>query len=249
MLSESHINITSAHVELLCKWMDNRRLICAEPDKKNANRISLAKLLKKNIDVIPIDDNPKFLSSYYKQIIDKYYETLSDLLKHQESFELLITNKNELKRIIEYYKQQGLWQEWLSIASAAQNFCNSSLEINILQSMAWVYFWTRDYDGLRDILEKHPKIDKSSGVNNYSTKLAYMAPSELNTQIKRLRRKYDLHKGDYFDISLLGRCYARLAVIDNAKKDDYLSEAAYFVEEALKLANKTDDMIEIAVQN
>lgn len=60
--------------------MDNKRLICAEPDDKNADRINLAKLLKKNIDVIPVDDKPKFLSSYYKKIVDKYYKTLSELL-------------------------------------------------------------------------------------------------------------------------------------------------------------------------
>lgn len=43
--------------------------------------------------------------------------------------------------------------------------------------------------------------------------------------------QYDSHKGDYFDISLLGRCYARLSVIDGAKKDYYLSEAEHFIEE------------------
>lgn len=45
---------------------------------------------------------------FTKDIIDKYYYILSDLLIHQESFEILVTNKNELKRIVEYFKQQGL---------------------------------------------------------------------------------------------------------------------------------------------
>ncbi len=249
ILSENCINITSAHVELLCKWVDNKRIICAEPDDKNIDRINLAKLLKKNIDVIPIDDNPKFLSSYYKKIIDKYYRTLSELLIHQDSFEVLVNSKNDLKRISEYFKQQGLWKEWLSIASIIQGFCNQNLKIDILQSIAWVYFWTRDYNNLKDLLDKYPKIDKASGVNNYSSKLAYMTPSELNNQVKKLRKKYNNNKGDYFDISLLGRVYARLSTIDQNEKDYYLSEAENFVNEALVYASKMNDMIEIAVQN
>lgn len=249
ILSDNCIDITSAHVELLCKWVDNKRLICAEPDEKDADRFGLAKILKKNIDVIPIDNNPKFLSSYYKKIIDKYYKTLSELLIHQESFEVLITNKNELKRISEYYKQQGLWKEWLYIASVVQNFCNSNLKIDILQSIAWVYFWTRDYNSLKDLLNKYPQIDKSCGVNNYSSKLAYMNPSKLNAQAKKLKRKYTTNKGDYFDISLLGRVYARLSIIYQDKRDTYLSEAEFFIKEALERASKMNDMIEIAVQN
>jgi len=122
MLSESGINITSAHVELLCKWVNNERLICAEPDDKNIDRISIARSLKRNLDIIPVDDNPKFLSSYYKGIIDKYYNTLSDLLKHKESFNILITDKNELKRIVEYFKQQGLWNECLVLPLLPNNF-------------------------------------------------------------------------------------------------------------------------------
>lgn len=249
ILSENCINITSAHVELLCKWVDNRRLICTEPDEKNADRINLAKLLKKNIDVIPIDDNPKFLSSYYKKIIDKYYKTLSELLLYQEAFEVIITSKNELKRISEYYKQQGLWKEWLNIASAVHNFCKPNLKIDILQSIAWVYFWTRDYNSLKDLLDKCPQIDRACGVNNYSSKLSYMYPDGLNAQAKKLRKKYNANKGDYFDISLLGRVYARLSTICNDKKDNYLSEAELFIKEALQHASKMNDMIEIAVQN
>lgn len=249
ILFENSIDITSAHVELLCNRVDNRRLICAEPDEKNADKINLAKLLKKNIDVIPIDDNPKFLSNYYKKIIDKYYKTLSELLIDPKSFKVLITNTNELKRISEYYKQQGLWKEWLNIASHIRNFCNSSLRIEVLQSMAWVYFWTRDYISLKNLLDEHPEIDKSRGVNNYSSKLAYISRTGLEDQVKKLKRKYNTHAKDYFDISLLGRVYARLSIIDPNKKDTYLSDAEYFVTEALNLASQTNDMIEIAVQN
>ena len=249
MLSESGVNITSAHVELLCKWTDDKNLICAVPDENNANRVNLAQLIKKNLDVIPVDDNPKFLSSYYKNIIDKYYNTLSDLLTHQESFEILVTNKNELKRIVEYFKQQGLWQKWLDIATSIKSFCNKDLEVDFLQSVAWIYFWTRDYDNLRKLLNDYPQIDKNSGVNNYSTKLAYMTPNGLKKQARRLQRKYDSGKRDYFDISLLGRVYARLSVTDDAKKDDYLSDAERLIREALQLATIQNDMIEIAVQN
>jgi len=249
MLSESGINITSSHVELLCKWVNNESLICAEPDDKSTDKTNLARLIKRNLDVIPVDDNPKFLSSYYKGIIDKYYNTLSYLLKHKESFKVLITNKNDLKRIVEYYRQQGLWKEWLDIAFYAQKFCSKALKIDILQSIAWVYFWTRDYNNLRDLLKKYPKIDRGSGVNNYSTKLDYMTSVGLTEQERKLRDEYDKGKRDYFDISLLGRIYARMSVIDATKKDFYLSEAGKFIEEALHLAKTKMDMIETAVQN
>lgn len=249
MLSESGVTITSAHIELLCKWTDNKNLICTEPDELNVDRINPSKLIKKTLDVIPIDDNPKFLSSYYKSMIGRYYRTLSNLLKHQESFEILITNKNELKRIVEYYRQQGLWKEWLDIASSVRVFCGKSLETDVLQSIAWVYFWTRDYENLKNLLNKYPSIDKGSGVNNYSTKLKYMTQRGLEPEAKRLKKKYNNGKKDYFDISLLGRIYARLAVLDDAKRDDYLLQAENFIKEALELAIAQNDMIEIAIQN
>lgn len=249
LLSESGINITSAHIELLCNWVNNESLICAEPSTNKASRLSLARLLSRSLDVIPIDDNPKFLSSYYKSIIDKYYYTLSYLLKHEDSFSILITNKNELKRIVEYYKQQGLWKEWLDIASSVKEFCGSKLEKEILQSIAWVYFWTRDYDNLRKLLSDHQEIDQGSGVNNYATKLAYMTENGLTTQEEKLRSEYNGGKRDYFDISLLGRIYARLSIIHTEEKSTYLFEAEKFISAALELATERKDMIEIAVQN
>lgn len=249
MLSEQRINITSAHVELLCRWVNNDTLICAEPSVNNPDRVGLSRLIKRNLDIIPVDDNPKFLSSYYKGIIDKYYNTLSYLLKHKDSFNILITDKNELKRIVEYYKQQGLWQEWLAIASCAREFCSKDLEIEILQSIAWVYFWTRDYDNLRTLLREYPQIDQGAGVNNYAAKLNYMTEAGLNAQREKLMDEYNEGRRDYFDISLLGRIYARLSVIDPPNKGAYLCWAERFIKEALDYAKKKEDMIETAVQN
>ena len=102
---------------------------------------------------------------------------------------------------------------------------------------------------MRDLLKKYPQINRDSGVNNYSTKLSYMTSAGLTVQEKKLREEYDKGKRDYFDISLLGRIYARLSIIKATEKDFYLSEAEKFIEEALSLAITETDMIETAVQN
>lgn len=249
ILSENDISTTSAYVDLLCKKVDSKRVICGNVYDTDADRINIAKLIKKNIDVIPIDDNPKFLSSYYKHIIDKYYKTLSYLLGFKESFCILITSVNELKKIVEYYKQQGLWREWLVIAEKAQCFCYGELNIEILQSMAWIYFWTRDYCALKLMLEKNPQIDMDRGVNNYSSKLYYMTPDGLYKIVEHLTKKYEKKEVNYFDISLLGRAYARLSTIQIERRNEYLSRAEIFIKEALSQAINSKDMIEIAVQN
>lgn len=249
ILSESGVNTTSAHVELLCKWIDNKRVICENQDDKISDRKNVAKILKKNIDVIPIDDNPKFLSSYYKHIVDKYYNTLSYLLIHKESFKILIKTKNELKRIVEYYKQQGLWQEWIKIAKSAQSFCEEDLKIELLRSLAWVYFWTRDYENLKEIIDKNPQIDSELGVNNYKSKLYYMTSEGLEKLKCDLNKKYNNNKVDYFDISLLGRVYARLSTMNTPQNSQYLEKSEFFLKEALKQAKRSKDLIEIAVQN
>ena len=44
MLSESNINTTSAHVELLCKWVDSKRVICNDSFDTEEDRISVAKI-------------------------------------------------------------------------------------------------------------------------------------------------------------------------------------------------------------
>ena len=102
---------------------------------------------------------------------------------------------------------------------------------------------------MHDLLKKYPWIDRDSGVNNYSIKLSYITSTGLTLQEKKLREEYVKGKRDYFDISLLGRIYARLSIIKATEKISYLSEAEKFSEEALSLASTETDMIETAVQN
>lgn len=247
ILWENDIKITTAHAELLCRQFDEKRVVCEDSIETDADKISVAKIMKKNIDIIPVDDNPKFLSSYYKSIFDKYHQTLSYLLQYRDSFNILITTENELKRIVEYYKQQGFWREWLAIADVAQDFCHGILEIELLRSQAWIYFWIRDYAALQNLINHYPVIETESGVNNYKAKLYYMTPAGLNELVQQLEDRLD--KRDYFDISLLGRAYARLSVVEPGQKDHYLAKAEEILKEALDQAIKFNDMIEIAVQN
>ena len=249
MLSENNISTTSAYVELLCWKVDGSKVLCKSGLDTVEDRINVAKMIKKNIDVIPVDDNPKFLSSYYKKIMDKYYETLSYLLKQKESFQILVTSVNELKRIVEYFKQQGLWKQWLAIGQTAYLFCNKEIATAMLQSIAWIYFWTRDYKALQSLLRQAPHIDTGEGVNNYTAKLSYMTVEGLKKLVKDLKGKYDRKQGDYFEISLLGRAYARLSVLFPGKKKYYLVQGERFLREALNQAIISRDMIEIAVQN
>ena len=140
MLSENNVDITSAHVELLCKFYDNSRVIGEDNFDFESDRVCVAKHLKKSFSVIPIDDNPRFLSSYYKDIFKKYINTLTYLLKFKESWQILIETSNDLKIIVEYFKQEGLWTQWLEIARLSIVFCDGSVLIELLRSKAWIYF-------------------------------------------------------------------------------------------------------------
>lgn len=241
------ITITSAHIGLLCKWVDHKKVICDGNSDKAEDRVILAKMLKRNLDLIPICD--RFISGYHKKTLDKYCETLSYLLKHKESFNTLITTKDDFKRILEYYKQQGLWLRWLEIARFAQRFCSTYLEIDILQSIASVYFWTRDYNALRDLLTKYPQINGGQGANDYNLRLDYMTLEGLRKITASNNCMSSSKNINTYDVSLLGRAYARLSITDTAKRDEYLNIAENMLKDARLLAIQSNDMVEVAAQN
>lgn len=247
LLAENNIDITSSHVELLCYYLDYNKIICKDEYDRTEDRIAVAKHIKKELDIIPVDDNPRFLSVYYKSIIKNYANTLIYLLNFEESWNVLITDNNELKRIVEYFRQQGLWKQWLKIAQNALAFCRSSIKLELLRSIAWINFWTRDYDALKEMLKEHPDIDCDSGVNSYESKLKYMTGQGLNELIVDLNNKIS-SESDYFNVSLLGRAYARLSTFKD-NKDEMLENAEKYIRISLNQALATKDLIEIAVQN
>ena len=248
LLSENNINITSAHIELLCQFVDYVKIICNDEYDEDADRVAVAEHIRKKLDMIPVNDNPRFLSIYYKNIIEAYANTLIYLLDFKESWNVLITDNNELKRIVEYFRQQGLWKQWLKISKNALDFCSDSVKLELLRSIAWIYFWTRDYASLEELLKKHPDIDSDTGVNSYSSKLKYMTNDGLQELISEFNMKESI-ENDYFNSSLLGRAYARLSVIDKTKKAEYLNKAEKYIKSSLNQALASRDLIEIAVQN
>lgn len=252
ILFDNNIKVTSAHIELLCSFHENNRIACADgiDHADDDSRRKIAKYLRKSFEVIPIDDNPRSLSVYYKGVMSRYVDTLSYLLKFKSSWDELVTDEHSLKRIIEYYRQQGMWKKWREIASQARTFVDDpTLLLQLKRSLAWIYFWVRDHDKLREIISTEPKINDASGVNNYTDKLRYIQADGLTELIGKLEPESGTGEMNPFDISMLGRAYARLSVLKPEQKDECLEKAAAYVGTALERATETQDLIEIAVQN
>jgi|GEM_PF-3452959 len=246
---ENNLFLSTAHIELIGKKADANKVVIEEEIDMGSSRDIIAKWISDNIATIPADDeNPRFLSVYYKNIFFKYHKTLSYLLKHETSWNVLIDSNVKLKRIVEFYKQQGLWREWLEIASSSLKYAKSDIKIELVRSMLWIYFWTRDYNKLESLINEFPESDSDTGVNTYRQKLTYINKEYLPQLIKKLKKK--TVKDDYFKISLLGRTYARLSKVSCYASDskNYLEKAEQCLIKALEFASKSKDFIEMSVQ-
>lgn len=215
------------------------------------SREIVAKWVNEILISIPIDATPRYLSFYYKKIITKYVKTIASLLEHREGWDILIRNNEEnLVKINEYFRQEGLWTEWLNLSKIGIKYFaeTDSIYILILRTQLWVYFWTRQYSEAKTIVSKYPKVDNKKGETSYKSRLKYMEVSENKKLIENLSKQTKL---DYFNQSLLGRAYARLAIREAnvSKKEDFLCNAKKFIELALKGAKRKNDLIEIAVQS
>lgn len=250
--TDNDFNLTPAHYRLLGhanadgSMVANRRI---KPTK--AERKIVANWLASVFNSIPIAKAPRYFSTYHKAIFDRYADTLYSLLLTQEGWNALVGSKKDselkLKRINEYFRQQGFWNQWLRVAEKAEKYIeqSSTLYRHLVRSKMWVYFWTRRFKEAEDLLQKYPAIDTKSGDSSYKSKLDYMKPHMLKKLIKRYEND---NTRDYFAISLLGRAYARLWLKDPAQ-NEFLEKAELYVKQALKEAMRKKDLIETSVQS
>jgi len=251
--TDNSLNLTPAHYRLL-GHTNAFGAMNANPRIKptKVERKIVANWLATVFNSIPIGKTPRYFSIYHKSIFDNYTETLYSLLLTEEGWEALIgsgkAGELKFKRINEYFRQQGLWDQWLRVVEKAEKHVkqSSSLHLNLIRSKMWVYFWTRRFEEAKVLLQNAPDIDTKGGDSSYKSKLKYMKPHML----KELIEKYECDGvQDYFAISLLGRAYARLWLKDNSKTNTLLEKAESYIKHALDESTKKKDLIEASVQS
>jgi hypothetical protein len=250
---ENGINLSSATCMAMADILPDKRVSLKKPISviTEDNRRVVASWISSELESIPITESPRHLTSYHKSIFGKYANTISYLLKYKEGWEEILGNDaespNKLTRICQFFKQEGMWKQWLEIANNAQSFIEdrSLLYKPLMQSVLWVYFWTRRYNDAQKLLERIPWLDEKKGEHNYTDRILYMRKDYTKELINKLSKKKDI---DYFDISLLGRAYARLYLMEDKDKN-HLIKAKEYLSKALEKATESGDWIEMSVQS
>jgi hypothetical protein len=214
----------------------------------------VANWLSNYFDAIPLGTSSRYLSIYHKRFLKDFPLTISYLLSEQEGWNELIGNDAKsslrLRRINEFFRQEGKWIQWLEISNKAESFLEkkSTAFIELMKTKMWVFFWTRRFREAKELLRQYPQIDEGEGQYSYAVRMKYMDSASLSSLVKSLESKKSL---DYFNRSLLGRTYARLSLKErnHQKRREYLVKAKYNVRIALKGAKRVNDMIEISVQS
>lgn len=250
---ESGIRLSSATCIAMADVAPSGRVFLKKPIIRLApeDRKVVASWISSEFESIPVTDSPRHFTSYHKAIFGKYSKTISYLLRYEEGWnEIIGVDKSSTYRLIrvsQFFKQEGLWREWLDIANDAQLFLDSTSEIcrDLKKSVLWVYFWTRRYDDAQELLRNHPELDEKEGEHNYTERLLYMRKDHIPQLIEILIAKESI---DYFGLSLLGRAYARLYLLDN-RRNEHLLNAKEYLMLALKGATEYGDWIERSVQS
>lgn len=214
-------------------------------------REKIAKWVAAELESVPVALAPRHFTAYHKELFHLYSRTLTYLLKHEECWKHIVGVQAEavprLNRICQFFKQEGRWSEWLDIAEAAAAFVKESDSVfkPLMQSMLWVYFWTRRFAKVKELLERFPDLDDGAGEHNYADRLRYMRPENLDALIRDIEAR---EKRDYFAKSMLGRSYARLSLRKEPKRP-LLQKAVAHLREAMADASKSGDWIEKSVQS
>jgi len=217
----------------------------------------VAKWLSNYLEAIPLGSTSRYLSVFHKKFLAQFSKTIFFLLSKKEGWNSLISSPLDskaevlkLRRINEYYRQEGEWTEWLKLCDQIETFIDKTapLYIELLKTKVWVYFWTRRFEDAKSLIKLHPSIDEKEGQYSYWSRLQYMKPNALKNLVKELESKPTL---EYFNRSLLGRSYARLSLrtMNKTQKNLLLAKAYENLRLALGDAKKDNDMIETAVQS
>lgn len=214
-------------------------------------RVIAAKWIATELEGIPVTDSPRHFASYHKLLFSRYASTMASLLVFPECWREIVGSDDKssyrFNRINQYFKQEGRWGDWLSIAEAAAVFLDRQSPIYrlVLQSMLWVYFWTRRFDKASELIADFPELDDKGGEHNYSDRLKYMNRAHLPSLIDELEKRPN---PDYFAKSILGRSYAQLFLGDRSNKA-HLLNAKKWLSEAKAEATDKGDWIERSVQS
>jgi len=227
------------------------KLVCAapKPEPTPDDYMCVATWLRYRLETIPVDGKPRYLTTYHKDIIREYHNTLVSVLRNPQGWSVLIgDDPRRLHRVIKYFQQEARWLDWVSIAKLALNFTpvDSVVFVPLLRSLLWVFFWTRRHNELKDWLGRYPNAD-GEGESSYQAKLRYMTPANLPDVIKSL---LDKPNREYWEDSLIGRSYARLAASSPAdERERDLKNAIMHLQSALAGAQQGGGLVEVAVQS
>jgi len=214
-------------------------------------RKAVSAWISADLKSIPVTSSARHFTSYHKEIFGRYSKTISYLLRFPEGWSEIIGNDDQstysLIRVTQYFKQEGMWKSWLEIADNARNFVQEGTETHkeLLQSILWIYFWTRRFEEASKLLSEYPELDEKKGEHAYSERLLYMQTVHTKKLIDKLHEKDEL---DYFGYSLLGRSYALLYLLDGGDKNNLLKSKELLVK-ALSEAEENGDWIERSVQS
>lgn len=250
-------NLSPAHFVAFSKSYHNKIFSNSKDFKpSNENIECVSRWFLSYFESIPLGEAPKFLSIYHKRIFDQFFKTIQYLLSTPSGWNILIGNESELaqkrlERFNEFFRQEGRWKEWLLLVKYLEKNVDkdSSIYKYLAKTKAWVYFWTRQYDMVKQLIEMYPEIDEEEGQYSYRDRLKYMQLDHLCQLINDLNNKCSVDKNDYFSLSLLGRSYARLSQRQIEEESiNTLKKAYKIIKQALDMTVMNADMIELSVQ-
>ena len=236
LCADHAIGFSGAHFRIIGRAAGNRIVAsCPAPEPVSQDYAAVAVWLSTKLEGVPVGDNPRYLSTHHKRIFSEHIDTLEALLLRREGWDNLVGNDvNRLKRINEYFRQEGRWMAWTRIAEAALKFTpeTSPVFTPLVRTLLWVFFWTRHYDDLQSWMKRYPGAD-ATGESSYAVKLRYMQTDQLPGLIKDMKTNAS---DDYWRSSLLGRSLARLAVKerDESRRRDQFEEAKHYLKRALE---------------
>jgi len=251
---DANLSLSPGHLKAIFHSTEDK-LFIKQAQKPPREKITfVANWLSNYFEAIPLGTSSRYLSIFHKRFLKNFEMTISYLLSQKEGWEQLIGDDDKsllkLRMFNEFYRQEGNWVEWLKISENAELFLNKKSHhfLELMKTKMWVYFWTRRFKDAKQLLKKHPKIDEESGQYSYAYRLKFMSSRSLPELIKLLESKHNL---EFFNRSLLGRSYARIAIKEKnlQRKTSYFIKAKTQLQGALKGAKKEKNTIEVSVQS
>jgi tetratricopeptide (TPR) repeat protein len=244
--------VSPAHLRAISSADIDDKIVVTRGKKPKVDHIRhVAKWIGSQLDTIPTNKFPRYLTTYYKSSIKKYANTLEYLLFIDQGWEGIFERNasSRFEKVSQYYKQSGKWNVWFDIINKTDEFTITTEEMKnaILRNKLWLLFWTRRCEEAIELLDKFPSIDDMGDKNSYRQRIKYMQSSDLESLIEMLKNQPEK---DVFAESLIGRSYARMAMKKVSEhRKDYLESARYHLQAALEAARSSYDLIEVSVQS